>query len=302
MRICFLIAAHSRPEMLGCTLASVSSPRHICRVHLDRKGRTPELVAVVAAAAAVGDVREVTSAPVSWGGFSQVACELRGVREALFDPSWDYLVFMSGTDLLVRPLAELESLLEGAQGRSFIDRRLIAALEPRLRHTVERRSRWLHAEVAGRLVKTPVQLGWLRGVRPTHYGSQWHFLHRSFCEAVIARIDASGVPLGLRRCLIPDEFFWQNILNDAPDRIASVIPDNHRYAVFDGAPSPRWIRAGDVEAVVASGAMIARKFDPGVDAEAVSFFLARIGVRSALAQGRGGAGGSNLAEASASRR
>jgi hypothetical protein len=172
---------------------------------------------------------------------------------------------------MVRPLVQLEELLQSADQRSFIDRREIATLPSPLKERIQRRHRWIHIEVRGKPRRLLVPLRWL-GVLPKYYGSQWHFLHRSYIEDVVEYISSSGIPHVLRHCAIPDEVFWQNILNDRRGTDERIIPTNHRYAVFHGKPNPKWLTLDDIPAIEASEAYFARKFDINISGEAVDYY------------------------------
>jgi hypothetical protein len=255
VRLCFLISAHDRGETFRIALDAVYDPRHLYLVHIDSKSTDALCLAED------GRIHRLPRMSVTWGGFSAVEVELAGIRKALELGEWDYLIYMSGTDLLVRPLAELERFLANAGSASFIQRRPFAA-EPHMVKRLEKRNRWFRFELGGRRFRLPIPLR-LFGKVATHYGSQWHFLHRSFCSRVIQ----AHIPVTLRHCHIPDEFFWQNILGGE-----GIEPVNWRYAVFHGKPNPKWLTEDDIDDIEASGAFLARKFDSKISASAIEHF------------------------------
>jgi hypothetical protein len=83
IKICFLVAAHSRPQVLLRSFESIYASNHIYLLHVDRKFRGGELAAVAEALCIRPNVSEVPSRAVSWGGFSQVDSELSSVQLTL---------------------------------------------------------------------------------------------------------------------------------------------------------------------------------------------------------------------------
>jgi hypothetical protein len=273
VRICFLVCAHDRPAMLERTLASLASPRHLCVAHIDAKTQDPAVFAVLEAAAQRMELHQAPRVSVTWGDFSQVLGEVSGIRTALAQGDWDYLVYLSGVDLLVRPLHELEAWLTAADGRSFMDRRPIAGLEPALRARIRKRTRWLFTRRGERLVRLPIPMDLLPGYRPEFYGSSWHILHRSMCEYGLKVLDGGRLPVRLRHAYCPDEFFWQCVVGFDPAMAARVQPGKPRYDIFHGKPNPKWLTMEDRPAIEASGQFLARKFDVAVDAEVVDHYV-----------------------------
>ncbi|AXV14955.1 hypothetical protein CYG48_04145 [Neorhizobium sp. SOG26] len=256
--------------MLLTMLSAIYSPRHRYIIHIDRKSKDATLSDLPELLRQYPNITFLTRHKVAWGGLSQITIELRTARMAMTDPGWDYFVFLSGTDFPVRPLADLEEVLVSADKRSFIDRREIATLPPRLHTRLRKRNRFAYLELLGKSWRLPIPLKWF-GKLPLYYGSQWHFLHRSFVEAALDRVDRHGLPRIMRYCSIPDEVFWQNILNDVPGIEERIVPYNHRYIQFSGK-HPKWLVGADIPAIESSGAFFARKFDPQVSFEAVAHF------------------------------
>jgi hypothetical protein len=253
--------------MLLTVLETIYSPKHGYMIHIDRKSTDDSLRQLPERLQHHPNIKFLSRRKVAWGGLSQVSVELEAARAALKDRNWDYFVFLSGTDLPVRPLGDLEELLASADCRSFIDRREIKTLPPRLRERLRKRNRRAYLEFFGRPWRLPLPLRWF-GKLPRYYGSQWHFLHRSYVEDTLERVDRVGIPRVMRYCSIPDEVFWQNIPEDTDDRI---IPFNHRYIQFSGK-HPRWLLEADIPHIESSGAFFARKFDTQVSAAVVKHF------------------------------
>ena len=74
---------------------------------------------------------------------------------------------------------------------------------------------------------------------------------------------------------IPDELFFQTIVTNSP--LADTVEnDNLRYLDWSREPAPAVLTRDDLDAIGASGALFARKFDETVDAEILDLLDARI--------------------------
>jgi hypothetical protein len=70
-----------------------------------------------------------------------------------------------------------------------------------------------------------------------------------------------------RRASSPDESFFQTVLVNSPLR-DRLVNDDLRYVDWsEGGASPRVLTSYDLDRMLASHALFARKFDPAVDAE-----------------------------------
>ena len=67
-----------------------------------------------------------------------------------------------------------------------------------------------------------------------------------------------------RHVFVPDEIFFQTILMNSPlhDEIEN---DNLRYVEWSREPAPAVLGVDDLDAMLSSGKLFARKFDPTVD-------------------------------------
>jgi hypothetical protein len=85
-----------------------------------------------------------------------------------------------------------------------------------------------------------------------------------------------------RRVSHPDESFFQTIIMNSP-LAHSVEDDDLRYIDWsDGLPSPLVLTLADLDRLLASPQLFARKFDPRVDAEVLGAIDSSIGAQAAL--------------------
>lgn len=216
---------------------------------------------------------------------------------------YEWLVYLSGQDYPIRPLAELEAMLTSTEYDGFLTWRPMDALSPEGRRR-QGRIRYLY-----RYFELP---GWerlLRFVRPFnrlqnafnvhltygprlgirkrypgaasgHYpfiGSQWTTLRRHCAEKLLASARSRDeVVAHFERTVCPDEAFAQTVLiNDGSFRLCN---DNLRFADFQGSRDghPRTLTRADCPALVAASYYFARKFDLDVDAAALDWLDAHL--------------------------
>jgi hypothetical protein len=116
--------------------------------------------------------------------------------------------------------------------------------------------------------------------RPCLKGSQWFTASRKAVDRLIAggaRDDA--LVDHYRGCVLPDESFVQTVLhNDSSLRVCN---DDLRFTRWQpGSSHPDVLGVRDVDAVLASGMLFARKFDMGLEPSALDEIDRRLGLRS----------------------
>lgn len=233
--------------------------------------------------------------PVRRGYLSMLDPFFDGVRHlAETSPRYDWLVYLSGQDYPIRPVAELERMLEATAFDGFL--RFWPALEAqnpwgRPKQGVRRylfqyhdAPRWtlpalrllraangLQGLLHVHLVYGP-RVG-LRGLRPPFHddfhcwaGLQWSVLRRAAAEAAAAGFrDDPRLAAWFDRTVAPDEAVVQTLLVNSGR--FQLCDDDLRYEIFAGSRDghPRALSRADLPALLASGKYFARKFDVDVD-------------------------------------
>ena len=83
-----------------------------------------------------------------------------------------------------------------------------------------------------------------------------------------------------RRASSPDEAFFQSILLSSP-LAETIVNDDLRYIDWsEGGASPRVLTTYDLDRMLASHCLFARKFDPRVDSEVLDALDANIEFRA----------------------
>jgi hypothetical protein len=254
--VAYLILSYTGAvERLVATLRA-GSPRAIIAVHHDPRLR------------ALGDVDALRLGPwpIEWGHGSQLAAILRALRALRERAAFDWVVLLSGQDYPVRPVADIEARLRDADADAFIQHQPVSGdgefalrYRHRWRPAGERKARL--AARAG-LAARRLPAGWFIGLPaepplPLYHGSDWFTLSRRAVDALLEAPPA--VVDHFLHTIVPTEAFAHTVLANANLRL---VDDNHRHFRFDGAAAnPRVLTTGDLDAVLASGADFARKFD-----------------------------------------
>lgn len=256
--VAYLVLSYTGPvERLVATLRA-GSPRAVIAVHHDPRLR------------ALGDVDALRLGPwpLEWGHGSQLATILRALRALRERADFDWVVLLSGQDYPVRPVADIEARLRDADADAFIQHRPVArdgefALRYRRRwRPASARKARIAARAAPLVHARRLPSGWYVGLPatpplPLYHGSDWFTLSRRAVDALLAAPHA--VVDHFLHTIVPTEAFAHTVLANAGLRL---VDDNHRHFRFDGtAPNPRVLTHDDLDAVLASGADFARKFD-----------------------------------------
>jgi hypothetical protein len=269
MGVGYIILAHTLPDHLVRLVRRLQTENARFFVHVDL-GAPPEVVRVIE--------RELGGAPsvrllprhrVEWAAFSQVEAILEGVNALLDAPErLDYGVLLTGQDYPLRPAPAIEQRLSDADGASFLTYR------PATGRFRKRVTSWhWHGTILGRKVRLPnrfmpitVRRPLPGGLEPFHGSGHW-CLSRD-CMEYVAGYDR-GVIEAFRHASSPDEALFQTILVNSP-LAATIVNDDLRYADWsEGKASPRVLGSYDLDRLLGSPALFARKFDPRVDASVI---------------------------------
>jgi hypothetical protein len=260
-RVAYLVFSYVGPvERLVATLRD-GSPDAVIAVHHDPRVRPLGEV----------DAIRIAPCPVRWGHGSQLLAVLHALLAVRERAEW--FVLLSGQDYPVRPLAQIEAGLRGAD--AFVQATPVKPLTWRRGEADEfaRRYRMRWRPVDDRVAQVAARADPLAHVRtlpggtylglratpplPPFHGSDWCTLSRRAVDAVLAA--PAAVLDHFLHTIVPTEAFMQTVLANST---LTLHPDNRRHVRFaPSSPNPRVLTRDDVDAALASGADFARKFD-----------------------------------------
>jgi len=285
----YIIVAHSLPEHLVRLVRRLQSPRARFFVHIDRGAPSVVMQTVAEQLGEVENVRLLPRHRVGWARFSQVEATLEGIAAILDAPEpIDYGVLLTGQDYPLRPPRVVEQTLLDASGRSFLEH------WPATGRWRTRVDRWhWHGTVLGRRLRLPNRFVPISVRRPVPGGlapfaGRTHWCLSRECLRYVAGFVARrpDVVREFRWRSHPDEAFFHTILMNSP-LAGTIVNDDLRYVDWsDNQPSPRTLTTADLDRMLASNDLFARKFDPRVDARVLDLLDDHLAAPAAAQSGR----------------
>lgn len=281
-RHAYLIMAHSHPEQLLRLVRFLDAPENDIYLHIDRKAAGFDLNALKQSCRH-SRVQLLPRKRLAWGGSSLTACEIALLRRAVRG-RYDYYHLLSGSDIPLRPLAEISRFFDDHMGEEFIAVNREATASPGiygrisqyylLQNLVGRRGTGLNAslwELQLILVNIQKKLGIDRSRHlPLRLGkgSQWFSVTHAFACHVLNTYDRT-LRAAFRLSKGSDELLMQTvILNEPSFRPRLSGRGNLRLIDWSRSPdgcSPYTFTAEDYDFMIRSGRLWARKVSPDTD-------------------------------------
>lgn len=283
MRVGYIITAHTLPDHLVRLVRRLDSENARFFIHLDLSASDEVVERAQSGLAELPNVRFLARRRCSWASFSLVDAALDGVKALLEAPEEiGYGVLLTGQDYPLKTAAEIERALEQAGGRSFM------GYWPSAGRYLDRVRRWnWHGKLRGRRLRLPnrlipfsVRRPLPPGLEPFTGSAHW-CLSRACLEHVRDLESTSpGTIKFFHHAAVPDETFFQTVLLNSP--LAGTIEnDDLRYIDWSGGgTAPRVLTSRDLDRLLESPDLFARKFDPRVDSDVLDALDAALGGRA----------------------
>lgn len=266
VKVAFVIAAHKYPEQVVRLVRRLASDRATFVLHVDRRAPDEVDAAIRRGTRDVADVHFLERHRCYWAGFGVVEATLGAFDHLLErDVPFTHAVLLSGQDYPLRPPEAIERFFRDAEGRSFMkcvplptpfwtDGGL-----PRIEH-------WYLVSKRRVRIRVPWERRIPGGLTP-YGGETWGSFARPMVAYIreFVRRDPRFVRF-FKHVLHANELFFQTIMMKSP-LADSVVQDDLRYIDWSVDPGPAVLRARDLEQMIRSGKLFARKFDASVDAE-----------------------------------
>jgi hypothetical protein len=305
MRIAYLILAHHQPQHLGALIERLDDGNASFIVHVDRKSDIQPFRDAIRSERAVLLPERL---PIAWGEWNLVRATLELLRRAYHDSPSTHYQLLSGDCYPIKSNEEIAAKLAGGNlnymtineemkpGSLFHDRLIYRWSDRSLINFLKRRRSLARLNIpthAGRLIKkVRGELDRLTGrtlpagVIP-YKGWQWWCLTHDCARYVLDYVNANpGFVRFFRSTRIPDESFFHTIIANSefvhtlsPDCPGDVISGNHyiRWRRFKGRRKPRVLKESDFDALAASPACFARKFNEAKSAQLIERLHERLG-------------------------
>ena len=286
MNVAYIISAYKLPALLVRLVGRLDAPGTSVWIHVDTKTSEPVYRAMSEPLADRTEVHFVRRHPCYWGDFGHVQATLEGLRALIASRQpFDYVVLLTGQDYPITTNRQIATALRAANGHVLMHCMPI----PNEHWTDGGASRFenRHFRVGDRVLafpgtpfrSTPLNAAWsaitraLRlhrsfpaGMEPWGGSSYW-MMPADCANYVDAWVRGNPEIVDFFRGVhVPDEMFFQSVVMNSPyrDRVAD---DDLRYIDWRGGMDhPKVLTSADFDALMRSGKLFARKFDPGVDA------------------------------------
>ena len=312
-RVSYFIASHVNPEQILRLVRACRSGSPESHVLLHHDYNVSDLDP--AAVARIGNVDLLRAeGAVGWGAFSMCVMVLRCMRWLLANRDFDWVVYLSGQDYPVKPLAQSERELTDSAYDGYLWTQPIEDVEwevGAMRYLYQyydvprfpgwRRARGRLKSVGARRVArgglprvwpAPVDEPFRVGFRPLgggpfrggfrcYKGSSWWTLSRRSVEHMVRFADANPkLARYYRRILFaPNESYFQTILRNDP-ALNLVTYDHLRYIRWTRPETghPDVLTSDDVDVMLASNKTFARKIDARKDPRVLDILDERLGI------------------------
>ena len=271
-RVAILILAHTNPEQL-LRLTAHLQPDFDVFIHLDKASTIRiETFQIFHRATVFKKFR------ARWGSVAIVHTMLELLGRASAAGPYDRYVFISGLDVPLMSNQKIAEHFSTHQDTDFVDiQQFVEGEELRLTrltrfHFFSRRtSDGAPAQLRGAASRFIDQVLRKAGVRRTNsydfrWGSQWMDLSRTTAESILRFVETDRRFLRrFRFTFCPDEFFFQTAMQHLEITYREQAKPA-RFIDWDTGPEhPRILRTEDLDRIVASGMLFARKCDSRVD-------------------------------------
>ncbi|MEK6274232.1 MAG: beta-1,6-N-acetylglucosaminyltransferase [Actinomycetota bacterium] len=267
MKVAYLIRAHHAPKLLERVVRRLAGPDVGVFLHISRSAEDPVYDEMVSRLQDVEGVHWLPRRRCRYGGFSLVEATLAGLDAiAEVDPLPRHTLLLSGQDYPLRSRTEIDAFLERAGERSFVHHGAIPSAGWRHERGGLDRVQRMYFErfrYKTRLLRVPfVTRRFPKGLRP--YGGSAFWALAPEAVAYVERFvrENPNVVRFFRHTLIPDELFFQTVLLNSPLR-ETIVNEELHYVDWSGHTiHPATLGLEDLEPMLASGKLFARKFDP----------------------------------------
>ena len=278
-RHAYLIMAHHEFGLLETLLQLLDDPRNDIYLHVDRRARGFD-PARLHALLTSSNLYLAERMPVSWGGDSQIRCELRLLDMAAARGSYAYYHLLSGVDLPIKTQDEIHAFFLASDDRIYLGCNFHPAqalLEQRLAqyHPLqnligrgETRARAYLSLLDQLFCRLQRALGINRMARSGLsyvFGDNWFSIPQAFAEYVLQQL-----PL-IRKCFYrtknADELFLQTLAYNSPFREA-IVPSCYRLIDWERG-TPYTFRMDDLALLLDSDRLFARKFSQTTDSAVI---------------------------------
>jgi hypothetical protein len=280
MNKAYVILAHKNPSQVLKLIKRLDDSFSTFFLHLDKRVPLEQFQQVIDYSSCVKLVERVNT---YWGSYNLVQATLNGLQSAAGSGSFDRITLLSGQDYPVKSNRSIDAFFEASEYKVFIEYYPLPNFNKwpttggwyrvnKYFLGLEAHQKFLAKCLNFSLRFVPfIRRRLPKDIQP-YAGSQWWTMDGYTAKYVLNYVASNPAYIKYHKyTFAPDEVFFQSILLNAKDeRIQkSICNDNLVYTVWENASSshPRLIQKEDVDNVVGSNSLFARKFEQETDSE-----------------------------------
>lgn len=270
----YLIMAHSNFEQLQKLISVLDDKRNDIYVHIDKKASGFQKENFTTKHSALFFVPRIA---VSWGGRSQITCELELLKAAAYKKTYGYYHLISGQDLPLKTQDEIHAFFEKSNGKSYMDfdpvdnetKDFLYKVQywypvqdyiGRNKDNISKRLEWLQNKFL--LLQKKLHYSRIKGRENTYYkGANWFSITDELVRYVLAK--EQDIYKEFRYTMCADEIFLQTLAMNSI--YAEKVEKNSMREIDWERGNPYVFRLEDYEMLMKSDALFARKFQDSVD-------------------------------------
>jgi hypothetical protein len=275
MELAYIVSAYKYPEQLVRLISKLDHPAVSFFVHIDLKSPDSVFRKAVEGTRHLPNVHFLKRYRCYWGGFGHVQATLEGLDD-LFrqDIPFEYAILLTGQDYPIKSNEYILDFFHRNRGQSFLHHFPLPTDEwedTGLARLENWHLRWFgrHLVIPGKIVPG-LRRSLPKGLQ-AYGGSSYWCLYRDSVEYIHRFVHQYPDYTNFFKTVdVPDEIFFQTIVMNSP-QAESVVNDDLRYMEWrdPNAGSPAVLRLTDIENLLHSPKLFARKFDASIDAQAL---------------------------------
>ncbi|MDD3064657.1 MAG: beta-1,6-N-acetylglucosaminyltransferase [Endomicrobiaceae bacterium] len=290
MKLAILLLCHKNPDQINKFLEVMRHSQIVFFIHIDKKNNFAEQIVKR------DDVYVLPDnfcQDIQWGNISMVQATLNLIEFALSkNLSFDYFWLCSGQDFPIKPVKEIINFLENKTD-NFINLFNSKNSVGKYSNYDKRNSLYYPAWIMGnslfqRILKR-IYVIITGGYKKTYFlnrknstkfdfyfGSQWWCLNNKTIKWIMAYCKDNNEYYEFHKnCVVPDESFFHTLVLNSP--FAKDRKDYLHYIDWsDSGNSPKTLTLKDLDKIVASPFLMARKLDFQVDKNLFQIIINRI--------------------------
>lgn len=278
----YLIMAHSNFTQLQQLIHLLDHPRNDIYLHVDKKATDFSKDQITTQ---YSELHFIPRIRVTWSGHSQIQCEVR-LLNAAAPRHYRYYHLISGMDLPTKTQDQIHRFFDSHPNRNYFNIDPVRSIAESASYRIgtyhflqniigKSDTMWLRrcSGIEQKLLAVQKKLGIRRKlIIPYYKGGNWFSISDDFAQYVLSQQKLIRKQFYYSICA--DEVFLQCLIMASPYR--DTLVNNCLREIDWERGCPYTFRMEDVDAVLASPNLFARKFDMQVDEAAVQAMIQRL--------------------------